>query len=82
MSEKKISVHYFALLREQRGCSREVLETSAETPLALYRYLQEKHGFRLEPDLLKVAVNDAFASWETPLNPDDRVVFIPPVAGG
>jgi molybdopterin converting factor subunit 1 len=82
MSEKKISVQYFALLREQRGCSQETLESSAETPLALYRHLQGLHGFRLEPDLLKVAVNDAFVSWETPLKPGDRVVFIPPVAGG
>ncbi|HEY9686510.1 MAG TPA: MoaD/ThiS family protein [Coleofasciculaceae cyanobacterium] len=79
---KKISVQYFALLREQRGCSQETLETNAETPLALYRYLQERHGFRLDPGLLKVAVNDTFVSWETPLNPEDRVVFIPPVAGG
>jgi molybdopterin converting factor small subunit len=31
---------------------------------------------------LKVAVNDEFRDWDTPLAAGDRVVFIPPVAGG
>jgi molybdopterin converting factor small subunit len=29
-----------------------------------------------------VAVNEEFREWSTPLVANDRVVFIPPVAGG
>ena len=31
---------------------------------------------------VRLAVNDAFVDWSTPLNDGDAVVFIPPVAGG
>jgi len=79
---KTITVQYFALLREARGCSQETVETTAETPLALYHFLQEKHHFPLTAEQLRVAINENFATWETPLQTHDRVVFIPPVAGG
>jgi molybdopterin converting factor small subunit len=32
--------------------------------------------------MLKVAVNDEFSDWAQTLADGDRVVFIPPVAGG
>jgi len=32
--------------------------------------------------MLKVAVNEEFAAWDRELADGDRVVFIPPVAGG
>ena len=38
---------------------------------------------RCAPALLRVAINDEFCDWSQPLaEPGDRVVFIPPVAGG
>ena len=77
-----IRVVYFALLREERGLSEESLETDAQTPKALYTQLRAEHDFRLGPERLKVAVNDAFVSWDHPLKAGDEVVFIPPVAGG
>jgi len=79
---KTINIHYFALLREERGCSEETLETQVATPLALYQLLRERHGFRLEPKHLRVAVNEIFSDWNAELNSGDVVVFIPPVAGG
>lgn len=79
---KSITVQYFAMLRETRGCSRENLETAAETPRELYDELCRQHGFLIEPALLKVAINEEFSSWDAPLQPGDQVVFIPPVAGG
>jgi len=36
----------------------------------------------LPRSMLRVAVNDEFADWSRPLGAGDRVVFIPPVAGG
>ena len=80
--QKTLKIGYYALLREQRGLSEETIETSAGTPAELYGALSESHGFTLEASQLKVVINDAFKPWDTPLQPNDNVVFIPPVAGG
>ncbi len=79
---KSIEVQYFALLQEQRGCSGETVMTAAATPQELYAELKNRHGFSLVADVLRVAVNDEFESWDVPLHDKDRVVFIQPVAGG
>jgi molybdopterin converting factor small subunit len=60
----------------------ETLDTAAETPAALYAEVAARHGFRLAPSQLTVAVNAAFSDWERPLRDGDDIVFIPPVAGG
>jgi molybdopterin synthase sulfur carrier subunit len=77
-----VHVQYFAILREQRGLSRESLTTSAATAVELYTELQARHGFSLPADRLRVAINDEFMAWSTPLRDGAAVVFIPPVAGG
>jgi molybdopterin converting factor subunit 1 len=79
---KIISVQYFAILREQRGVPQEKLSTTAATPAALYDELRARHHFTLPGDRVRAAVNDAFVAADTPLREGDRVVFIPPVAGG
>ena len=79
---RTISVQYFAILREQRGLTQEKLTTAAATPLALYEELRTRHGFTLPGDRVRAAVNDAFVAADAPLRDGDRVVFIPPVAGG
>ena len=78
---KTIQIEYFAILRERAGIADEKLETDAETPEQVYAVLAERYEF---PDraTLKVAVNDEFGGWESQLNDGDRLVFIPPVAGG
>jgi molybdopterin converting factor subunit 1 len=81
-SLKQIKIQYFALLREQRGCSEEKVDTQASTPHELYEELTGKHRFSLPVNRLTVAVNDDFAQWDQQLKNDDVVVFIPPVAGG
>lgn len=78
----KISIEYFALLKEQRGCSAERIETDAATPGILYSQLKDQHSFSLDQSSLKVAVNEDFADWDSALKDNDTVVFIPPVAGG
>ena len=77
----RIRVEYFALLRERAGRSSEELETPAPTAAALYAELRQRYRFP-DPASLKVAVNDEFADWQSRLADGDRVVFIPPVAGG
>ncbi len=79
---KAVTVQYFALLREQAGRSEETIATDAANPEALFAELCARYPFTLGRDALKVAVNDDFAGWDTALRAGDRVVFIPPVAGG
>ncbi len=79
---KNIHVHYFAILREQRGLGQEKLATAAATAGELYEELRTRHGFSLPAQRLRVAVNDEFAPWTAPLREGDTLVFIPPVAGG
>jgi Molybdopterin converting factor, small subunit len=77
-----VRIQYFAVLREQAGCSEEQRQTAAATPAELYDEVRGAHGFTLPRTMLRVAVNDEFCEWSSPLQPGDRVVFIPPVAGG
>jgi molybdopterin converting factor subunit 1 len=77
-----VEVQYFAVLRERAGVAREQVETGAATAAELYDELAARHDFGLPRAMLRVAVNDEFAEWSRPLVAGDRVVFIPPVAGG
>ena len=82
MTSKNVHIHYFAVLREKRGLNEETLQTNAENPKELYSELQKRYNFNLSLDRLKVAINEEFSGWDTLLKSEDRVVFIPPVAGG
>jgi molybdenum cofactor guanylyltransferase len=79
---RTIHVQYFAIFREQAGRSDEQLQTRASTPADLFSELKQRYPFALAQEQVKVAVNDEFAGWDALLQPGDRVVFIPPVAGG
>ncbi|MFZ9477314.1 MAG: molybdenum cofactor biosynthesis protein MoaAD [Gammaproteobacteria bacterium] len=79
---RTLTVQYFALLREQAGCSAETVRSTARTPAELYAELASRHPFSLSQDMLKVAINAEFGDWAQPLAEGDTVVFIPPVAGG
>lgn len=78
----RIEVEYFAILREQAGRDRDVVETTATTPGEVYAQLAQRYDFDIDPARLRVAVNDCFAEWTQRLGDGDRLVFIPPVAGG
>ena len=79
---KRITVQYYALLREQAGRRDEALVTRARTPSQLYAELSRRYPFSLGPETLRVAINTEFRDWSAPLADGDAVVFIPPVAGG
>jgi molybdenum cofactor guanylyltransferase len=79
---KRVSVQYFALLREQAGRREETVLTAARTAQDLYQQLAARYPFTLPAEVLRVAVNEEFSEWSAPLKDGDAVVFIPPVAGG
>lgn len=83
VATRQIHVRFFAILREQVGCSALNVETSAPDAAALYTELQGRiPTLSFSPTLLKVSINERYTGMSAPLNAGDRVVFIPPVAGG
>jgi molybdopterin-guanine dinucleotide biosynthesis protein A len=81
-ASRRVSVQYYALLREQAGRREETLTTAARTARELYQELSVRYPFTLPVEMLRVAVNADFCEWPAPIKDGDAVVFIPPVAGG
>jgi len=79
---KTITIQYFALMREERGLSKESYNTNASNAQELFDELKEKYHFSLEAERLRVSINDQFENWSHALRENDSIVFIPPVAGG
>ena len=79
---KRIHVQYFAVFRERRGLGEEIIEIDAATARDLYAHLAAQYSFPLPEHSVRVSVNLSFTPMDTPVHDGDRVVFIPPVAGG
>jgi molybdopterin synthase sulfur carrier subunit len=76
-----VTVLYFASLRDAAGVDREQLPLPESLP-SLYAVLAARHGFSLPAARLRVAVDGAFARWDSPLREGCEIAFIPPVSGG
>lgn len=80
----RISIRYFAALREAAGKERETLELPEGASVAAARdALAERHAV-VAPLLPRcvAAVNRAYVPAETVLREGDELVFIPPLGGG
>ena len=81
-----ITVLYFASLRARLGMHQQKIDSKAETPAALadeLTMLSDTHAaifFERKP--LRVAINQRYAGWDSPIKPGDEVAFFPPVTGG
>ncbi|NLC62417.1 MAG: MoaD/ThiS family protein, partial [Gammaproteobacteria bacterium] len=62
-----LTVLYFASLRDAAGRDRETVTSDAADLRGLYAHLRGRHGFALDADRLRVAVDGAFARWEDAL---------------
>jgi molybdopterin synthase sulfur carrier subunit len=82
MAEKIIQIRYFAMMGEKRGCQTESLKTTANTPEELFNELRTRHDFKFTTNIVKVAINDRFEEWNTPLKDGDTVALLPPFSGG
>jgi molybdopterin-guanine dinucleotide biosynthesis protein A len=80
--QRRLRIQYFALLREQAGRAEETVTSGAADARALYEELRARHGLKLRPEQLRVAINEEFGDWSQPLHEGDTLVFLPPVAGG
>ena len=77
-----VTAQYFAVFRERAGQNAEPIETSALTAGELFAEVSDRHGFADSVARCKVAINDELATWNSPLEDGDVVLFFPPVAGG
>jgi sulfur-carrier protein len=79
-------IRYFASLREQLGRDSEQLDSSASSVEQLIHELAQRgevwQSLLADNNRLQIAVNQAIARRNTPLQPDDEVAFFPPVTGG
>ena len=83
MSSRSLQIRFFAVLREQAGRSTLEVDSAAPDANALYTELQARYpGLVFPAQLLKVSINERYAAMDAPLAAGDRVVFIPPIAGG
>ena len=82
MTPVPVTIEYVAMLREHAGRAEETVDSAARTVAELYAERAARHGFPWPADALRPAVNGAFRPWTTPLQPGDRVLFLPPASGG
>ncbi|MBJ7573652.1 MoaD/ThiS family protein [Luteimonas sp. MC1828] len=78
----RVTLLYFAGLRDAAGVGREDVESPAADLRALYVETQARHGFALPVDRLRVAVDGEFARWDDAPVAGSEIAFIPPVSGG
>ena len=84
----KVTILFFAALREQLGRPREELELpgSVTTVGALRDHLRARGGewaTVFAPNrAVRAAVNQDMAQPAAPIKPGDEVAFFPPVTGG
>lgn len=82
----KITVKYFASIREAIGVGSESVTTSATTLAALREELVARGGAHAmtlaRGKTLRMALNQVMADEATVLADDAEVAFFPPVTGG
>lgn len=81
-AKTKLTVLYFAALRDASGTASESIETDALSLRAVYEQVQALHHLPFPVQQLRVAVDDAFADWDDTPRAGSEVAFIPPVSGG
>lgn len=79
----KITILYFAELRDALGKSEEEVETRAASIGALAAELAARHdAIRVRLGSIRFARNEAFATHDDAIAGGDVVALLPPVAGG
>ena len=78
----RVTVLYFASLRDATGVASEALDAVEGDLRGLYESLRKRHGFVLPVERLRVAVDGAFACWDDAVTAESEIAFIPPVSGG
>lgn len=79
---KKISLTFYAGLKEQAHCNDLEITTHAKTVGEIYNEISLRFNFLHDQTTMRFAKNHRLVSEETVLDDGDTIVFIPPVSGG
>ena len=77
----KLSVKYFASMRERMGCAEQNVELD-DTQINVVQLWDQYLSQEPLPSNTLVAVNMEYCDRETLLKEGDEVAFFPPVTGG
>ena len=83
-----MKILYFAWVRDKVGIGEEVVDLPAniQTTRDLIDWLRDRgEGFATafsDTSLVRVAVNQEYATLDKPVSQGDEVAFFPPVTGG
>lgn len=75
----RITVRYFASIREKLGKSEEFIDLEGTTSVAEVWVRAARAPL---PANLLAAINQEYARLDQPVRPGDEVAFFPPVTGG
>ncbi len=81
-------IKYFSWIKEHVGQSEEQIELPGHinNVIELIKYLNEidkKYSLIFEKkELIKIAVNKTYSSFDTNISDSDEIAFFPPVTGG
>ena len=80
----RVRIRLFAALREELGETEKAMElpSGATVADAWDALAGERPALRTRRTGLAAAVNRRYAPFDTPLQENDELVFIPPVSGG
>ncbi len=82
-----LHILYFAWLRERTGTAAETVDAQGIATVGELVAMLSGRGpghaaAFATPNLVRAAVNQDFASPETPVRPGDEIAFFPPITGG
>ena len=81
-------VKYFSWIKEHIGKSEEQITipsdiTNVSQLINYLNEIDEKYNLKYQKkELIKIAVNKTYASFDTNISNNDEIAFFPPVTGG
>lgn len=81
-------IRYFAWLRDHTGCAQEQLacppdvKTISDLMSVISARSAAHAGAFAQDGIIRVAINQEFASFEDAISDEDEIAFFPPITGG
>ena len=77
-----VTVHLFAVLREVAGVGRLEVDLPSDSRIQQDAAMMARPGLEPYASIIRAAVNDTWASVDTPVRDGDQVALLSPVSGG
>ncbi|MCF6320125.1 MAG: MoaD/ThiS family protein [Proteobacteria bacterium] len=77
-----LEILFFGKLKETWNTNKLSIQTTSSNVEELYTELLTQASEAPHKASIKVAINDEFVNWDSQLNDNDIVAFLPPASGG